>query len=201
MNTMSIVGLAVFGLLLATPVGAQKPEAAGSTIVLSEPGRAEAVRYTEISAKVVAIEKSARTVTLKGPQEKTLDVVAGDEVKNFDQIRVGDLVKVRYAQALALELRKSRAVGDLTESAGSTQAKPGERPAAASVHQITAIAEVTDVNPQKEQITLKGPRGNIVELDVRNPDQFKVVKEGDQVDVTYTEAMAVSVEPASGPSK
>jgi hypothetical protein len=69
------------------------------------------------------------------------------------------------------------------------------------VHQITAIAEVTDVNPQKAQITLKGPRGNIVELDVRNPDQFKVVKEGDQVDVTYTEAMAVSVEPASGPSK
>ena len=195
MHRVSILALAVF-VVLFTRVAAQQPETAGTTTVLSEPGRAQVVRYTEISAKVVAIDKGARTVTLKGPADKTVDVVAGDEVKNFDQIRVGDLVKVRYAQALALELRKTRAVGDLTEREGSTQAKPGERPAAATVHQITAIAEVTDVDPQKQQITLKGPRGNIVELDVRNPDQFKVVKKGDQVDVTYTEAVAVVVEPA-----
>jgi len=130
-----------------------------------------------------------------------VDVIAGDDVKNFNEIRIGDLVKVRYAQALALELRRTRAVGDLTERSGSTQAKPGERPAAATVHQITAIAEVMDVDPQKQQITLKGPRGNIVDLDVRNPDQFKVVKKGDQVDVTYTEAIAIAVEPASGQQK
>jgi hypothetical protein len=201
MNRMSILGLALLGVPLVAPVAAQQPEAAGTTTVLSEPGRAQVVRYTEISAKVVAIDKGTRTVTLKGPQDKTVDVVAGDEVKNFDQIKTGDLVKVRYAQALALELRKTKAIGDLTEREGSSQAKPGERPAAATVRQITAIAEVTDVDPQKQQITLKGPRGNIVELDVRNPDQFKVVKKGDQVDVTYTEAMAVAVEPAPGQQK
>jgi hypothetical protein len=31
---------------------------------------------------------------------------------------------------------------------------------------------------------------------VHNPDQFKVVKAGDQIDVTYIEALALSVEPA-----
>jgi hypothetical protein len=196
MNTMSTLGLALLAASLITPVAAQQPDAVGATTVLSEPGRAQVVRQTEIASKVVAIDKGTRTVTLKGPQDKTVDIVCGDEVKNFDQIRVGDMVKVRYLQALALELRKTPAVGDLTERAGSTQAKPGEKPAAATVHQITAIAEVTDVDPQKQQITLKGPRGNIVELDVRNPDQFKVVKKGDQVDVTYTEAIAVAVEAA-----
>jgi len=35
-----------------------------------------------------------------------------------------------------------------------------------------------------------------VALDVQNPDQFKVVKVGDEVLVTYTEAVAISVEPA-----
>ena len=198
MNMIPILGLALLAAPLVTPVAAQQPDIAGSTTVLSEPGRAKAVRYMEISAKVVAIDKATRTVTLAQPQNKTVDVVAGDEVKNFDQIRVGDLVKVRFAQAIALELRKSKAVGDLIERGGSTQAKPGERPAAATVHEITAIAEVTDVDPEKRQITLKGPRGNIVELDVLNPDQFKVVKKGDQVDVTYTEAIAVIVEPAPG---
>jgi hypothetical protein len=34
-----------------------------------------------------------------------------------------------------------------------------------------------------------------VTLNVRNPDQFKVVKKGDHVEVTYTEALALSVEP------
>ena len=37
-------------------------------------------------------------------------------------------------------------------------------------------------------------------LDVQNPDQFKVVKKGDQIEVTYTEAMALSVEPAAKPA-
>ena len=37
-------------------------------------------------------------------------------------------------------------------------------------------------------------------LNVQNPDQFKVVKKGDQVEVTYTEALALSVEPAPKPA-
>ena len=44
------------------------------------------------------------------------------------------------------------------------------------------------------------PRGNVVKLDVQNPDQFKVVKVGDEVQVTYTEAAAVSVEPGKKPA-
>ena len=68
-------------------------------------GRAAA----EISAQVVAIDKATRTVTLKGPQGNVVDVVAGDEVKNFAQIKVGDFVVVRYAEALTLELRKTKA--------------------------------------------------------------------------------------------
>ena len=75
------------------------------------------------------------------------------------------------------------------------RAKPGERPAAAGEHQVTAIAEVVAVDPRKSTITLKGPRGNVVTLDVHNPDQFKVIKTGDQVDVTYSEALALSVVP------
>jgi hypothetical protein len=66
--------------------------------------------------------------------------------------------------------------------------------------QVTVIADVTAVDPQKSTITLKGPRGNSVTLNVQNPDQFKVVKKGDQVEVTYTEALALSVEPAPKPA-
>ena len=68
------------------------------------------------------------------------------------------------------------------------------------MREVTAIADVTAVDPKKSTITLKGPRGNVVTLDVKNPDQFKVVKVGDQVEVTYTEALALSVEAAPKPA-
>ena len=62
------------------------------------------------------------------------------------------------------------------------------------------IADVVAVDPKASTITVKGPKGNLVTLDVQNPDQFKVVKKGDQIEVTYTEALALSVEPAAKPA-
>jgi hypothetical protein len=200
-NTKSTLLLALIAATFAATVLAQQPDVKGGAVLASEPGKATAARAVQISAQVIAIDKATRTVTLKGPQGNAVDVVAGDEVRNFDQIKVGDFVVVRYAQALTLELRKVKGpVGDVTVREGATRAKPGERPAAAGAREVTAIATVTAVDPKKSTITLKGPRGNVVVLDVQNPDQFKVVKKGDQVEVTYTEALALSVEPAPKPA-
>lgn len=193
--------LALVAAVFSAAALAQKPEAVGGAVIASEPGRAAVVRAAEISAQVVAIDKTTRTVSLKGPQGNVIDVVAGDEVRNFDQIKLGDFVVARYAQALTLELRKTKVkAGEPTVSEGAARAKPGERPAVAGVREVTAIAEVIGVDAKKSTITLKGPRGNVVTLDVQNPDQFKVVKKGDQVEVTYTEALALSVEPAPKPA-
>ncbi len=184
----------------ATALG-QQPGATGGAVLASEPGKATVVRTAEISALVVGIDKTTRTVTLKGPKGNVVDIVAGDAVKNFEQIKLGDFVVARYAEALTLELRKTRTgAGDLAVREDAAKAKPGERPAVAGARQVTAIADVIAVDPQKSTITLKGPRGNEVTLAVRNPDQFKVVKKGDQVEVTYTEALALSVEPAPKPA-
>ena len=197
-KTAQTLALALIAAALATAALAQQPPSpAGGVAVISEPGKASAVRAIEASAKVVGIDKATRTVTLKGPKGDVFDIVASDEVKNFDQIKVGDSVVARYAQALTLELRKTKvAAGGPVVSEGVAKAKPGERPAVAGARQVTAIADVVAVDPKASTITLKGPRGNTLTLDVQNPDQFKVVKKGDQVEVTYTEALALSVEPA-----
>jgi hypothetical protein len=185
----------------ATTLAQQKPDVKGGAVVTSEPGRATAARSVQVSAQVIALDKTTRTVTLKGPRGNAVDVVASDEVRNFDQIKVGDFVVVRYAQALTLELRKTKgAVGDVNVREGAVRARPGEQPGAVGARQVTAIATVTGVDKKKSTITLKGPRGNEVVLDVQNPDQFKVVKKGDQVEVTYTEALALSVEPGPKPA-
>jgi len=197
MDLKSAVTGALIAVASVTPALAQQPATSEGTIITSEPGRASVVRTVETSAKVVQIDKATRTVTLTGAQDETIKVVAGDQVKNFDQIKVGDIVVARYTRALALKLRKTKGPPeDVSVRAGSTQAKPGEQPSFIGGGQITAIAEVVAVDPKESTIKLKGPRGNVVTLNVNNPDQFKVVKEGDQVEVTYTEAVALSVEPA-----
>ena len=201
MRIQSTVALALVAAAFAATAFAQKPEGAAGAVVTSEPGKASIVEAAKMSAQVVGIDKATRTVTLKGPKGNVLDVVAGDEVKNFDQIKLGDFVVARYVQALTLELAKTKAgIREGAEKDAVVRAQPGERPAGAAARQVTVLADVIGVDPKKRTITLKGPKGNVVALDVQNPDQFKVVKKGDQVAVTYTEALALSVEPAPKPA-
>ena len=201
MRSSLLLASAVAFTTLGFPALAQQPGATGGAIVASEPGRVAIAREAKISAQVVGIDKATRTVTLKGPKGNVVDIVAGDEVRNFDQVKLGDFVVARYMQALTLELKKTKGgVREATEREAAVRAQPGERPAGAVGRQVTALADVIDVNPKNKTITLKGPKGNVVTLDVHNPDHFKVVKKGDQVEVVYTEALALSVEPAPKPA-
>jgi len=188
-------------LITVSPLAqAQKPPASSATVVSSEPGKAVIASTVEATATVSAVDKATRTITLKGP-ERTFDVVAGDEVRNFDQIKIGDRVTARYAEALSLELKKTNAPLDAKGTAAVTRAAPGARPAAAAGREITFLADVVNVDPAKSIISLKGPSGNVVDLKVQNPDHFKVVKKGDQVEAVYTQAIAVAVTPAKGADK
>jgi hypothetical protein len=190
----------VAALAAALPAAAQKPDAKGGETTMSEPGKAGMARAVEISALVVSVDKKTRTLGLKGPKGAVAEVVAGDEVKNFDQIKVGDMVVVRVMQSLMLELQKVKTgTTGITASEGAVKAQPGQRPAVAAAREISAIAVVTRVDAKAKTMDLKGPRGNTVTLDVQNPEQFKVVKVGDEILVTYTEAVAVSVEAAKKP--
>jgi hypothetical protein len=111
-------------------------------------------------------------------------------------------VVARYVEALTLELQKpgTAASDAVTVREDAARAKPGERPAVAGTRQVSALVKVIAVDPKASTIKVKTPKGNIETLNVQNPDQFKVVKKGDQVEVTYTEALALSVEAAPKPA-
>ena len=190
-----LIFLAIAALPL--PALAQKPDMKGGEVTVSEPGRAGIARGAELSALVVSVDKKTRTLSLKAPNGKVADVVVGEEVRNFDQIKAGDMVVVKLLQSLMLELQKVKTgTTGITATEGAVKAQPGQRPGVAAAREISAIAKVTKVDAKAKTIDLKGPRGNTVTLDVQNPEHFKVVKVGDEVLVTYTEAVAVSVEPA-----
>ena len=197
MKIMQVVAAVVLSSVIPA-AQAQKPAVKGDVVVASEAGKAAIVATAEVTATVTAVDKATRTITLKGPQ-RTVEVVAGDAVKNFDQIKVGDSVAVKYVEALTLELKKTKAPVDAKGEVAAVRAAPGARPAGAIGREVTLRADVVDVDPKNSTISLKGPRGNVVELKVQTQDHFKVVKKGDQVEVVYTEAVALAVTPASQP--
>ena len=155
---------------------------------------AETVKAT---ATITAIDKATRDVTLKGPQGNLLTVTAGPDVKNFDKLKVGDQVDLQYIEALSLELKKGGGmVVGRTDKTDTVGAKKGEMPAGAVGRQVTIVADVVAVDPAKQVVTLKGPK-NTVDLRIPDPEQFKRIAKGDQIEAKYTQAFAVAVEPAA----
>jgi hypothetical protein len=83
-----------------------------------------------------------------------------------------------------------------TEQKGAVGAKPGEAPGGAVGRQVTIVADVVAVDAAKQVVTLKGPQ-RTVELKVPDPEQFKRIAKGDQVEATFTQALALAVEPTA----
>lgn len=165
------------------------------------PGKAAAAQAVEVRAVVVGLDKAGRTVDLKGPKGRVVTLAVSEEAKNFDQVQLGDHVVVRYMRALSLELKKTGSgVRESSETSDAVRAKPGERPGVAAGRQVQVMANVVAVNAKTKTVTLKGPKGNLVDLVLEDPKQVARIKKGDQVEAIYTEAIAISVEPAPKPA-
>ena len=118
--------------VFAAPLAAFAQSAPQAAVVTSQaPGKMGEADAIQLQGKVKSINKKTREVTLVGPQGNQIVLPAGDEVKNFDQIRVGDLVTLTYVQALVVELKKveNSGIRERVESENRVAAKAGEKPA------------------------------------------------------------------------
>ena len=190
MNKRILIGAAL--LAVATTFGARAQD---TVVVKKAPRSATAARTIRVTATITAIDPKTREVTLKGRQGEEVRVEAGPRVKNFAQMKVGDQVNIEYVEALSLDLKKGGAQQPVskTTQVGEAGAESGKMPAGTRGRKITVVADVTAVDPQTQTITLRGPE-NTVDLRISDPEQFKLVAKGDQVQATYSEAVALKVE-------
>ena len=164
--------------------------------VIQQPGRVGMAQTISVRATIKAIDAQSREVTLVGPLGREVVVTAGPEVKNFAQLKSGDHVDVQYAEALIVELRKGGggSVGRTEESAVMA-APAGSAPGAMAGRQIKITGDVIALDPSTQHVTVRGSQ-HTVELKVRDPEQFKLIAKGDQLEATYLEGVAVDVTPA-----
>jgi Cu/Ag efflux protein CusF len=182
---------------LVLPASAQKPAGDTSSVITeTSPGKGTITESRTIVATVEQIDAAKRQVTLKGPKGNVVALTLGPDVRNLDQVKVGDRVVVRYVEALSLTLMKGgKELRSSTEVADAARVPAGERPGGIVGDQIKVTADVIAVDTKKHTVRLRGPE-QTVELHIRDPQQLKLIKVGDQVDAVYTQAVALSVEPA-----
>ncbi|MCW8925219.1 MAG: hypothetical protein OQJ84_03100 [Xanthomonadales bacterium] len=151
-----------------------------------------------ITAVVEAINHETREVTLRGPQGNTVSFVASEEARNLGQVSVGDIVVAEYTQSVTIDVvagdGSAPGAGEL-EVAGRTE--EGEMPGVAAMNAVVIQASVEEINLEANTFKLKGPSGEITEYTARDPENLKKAAVGDNVIITLTEAIALSVEKAT----
>jgi hypothetical protein len=170
----------------------------------SEPPEPVTVENTQtISATVESVDLSKRLVSLRGENGRSATVEVAPEVRNLSQVQPGDKVVVRYYEALAAQLKKkgeSETLNKVDVADAAAVAQPGEKPAGLVGSTVTTTVVIDSVDQSFNTVTFKGPNGTLrtvaVESD-KGKEFINRLKKGDEVEVTYTEALAVSVEPTS----
>lgn len=184
-----LYGIALAAALAVAPaltLAAEKTADKGGAIVLTDSASAKAT--------IVDIKKKERALTLRDEQGAEMVVIAGEEVRNFAQIKKGDIVEVDYRRAAATVLEKA---GDATVAGQATtveRAPAGGKPGMMATQTSTIVATVLEIDQKNRLVTLQGPKGGIVTVAVpADMKTFDSLKKGDKVSAVYSEAVAISV--------
>ena len=148
-----------------------------------------------VTAEVVAIDRVDRNVALLGPDGNVVVVEVGYEARNFDQIEIGDQVKVKYFESVAVSIDMH---GDKPKAAAglmTARTPEGDKPGGIAVEAVDVCARVESLDRSKRAITLRRQDGGVFTTNVDKSVQiYDRLKKGDLVHVRYTEAVAISVD-------
>jgi len=188
-NTMKCM-LAAGAFAFAASAGAQTAKAVDAAM---------AGDVVTLTAKIEAVDQVNRTVTLKDANGRVRTMKVGPEVKNFAQVKAGDELVMKHAEAVALELKKGSPGRSAVTTTMPPQAAPaGAKPGVATATETVIVANVQSVDTKTNVVVLEGPGGKYLPVKVKNPALIKDVKAGDSVEVRYIEALVVEV---VGPKK
>ena len=151
----------------------------------------------EAKALVVALDRAERLVTLRREDGSLFDVQVGDGVRNFDQIAVGDKLRVQYQETLAATLRPAGVGAAPTEGVfAAGRAKPGAKPGAGLGRAISVCVRIESIDLENHIVVFSLSTGELHAHRIVTPEGREFVKKlrlGDTVQLEYAEALALSI--------
>ena len=146
-----------------------------------------------ITATIEAIDATSRVLTVKNTDGTYESIVAPPGMTRFNQLKVGDKITARYYENLVIRVKKPGEAAVDLDSAAVTRGT-GTGPAATAATQRTITVTVTAKDPAKMSATVKGPNGYTYSRRVADKKVFDTLKVGDQLDMTWTDALLISAD-------
>ena len=185
----------VFVVLSATSV------VSNAELDVAVTGGGERTAAKRVSAIITDINRETRDVTLEGPLGNKVTLNAGAEIQRLDEFEVGDLVVATYVQSLSGELREPSEEElempwielDVAAIADETML-----PGAGAGQAIKAVCTIEGMNRATGTVTVLDPKGSYHVIDDVDPEKMAGVTLGQTIILTYTRAMALSLEKHHG---
>ncbi len=149
----------------------------------------------EADATVKSVDPDTRLIVLQNSEtgeEET--ILAGPEVKNFDQIEEGDTVKAMYTLGMAASIAFPGEVDSLVELEG--QAAEGSTPGMAAGTMVTLILTFVSFDNASSIATVTDSSGTEQMIEVETDVGREFVEQlspGDKVALSFTEGLAVGI--------
>lgn len=183
---MRVIQCAVMATMLAVGVtsvhAAQKPLSSGDAVTAT--------------ATIQAIDSGKRLVTLKYTDGTVDTVSAGPEVQRFNELKVGDVVTFRYYESAVVAVTKPGQASAPTTTDPTLTRGTGPRPGGTISQQLKASVVVEAVDAKVPSITVRTASGNKLSYKVEDKKTIEGVKVGDRIEITYTQALMISVQSA-----
>jgi hypothetical protein len=151
---------------------------------------------TTMVGTITEIDKDTREVTVMGSEGNLITVTASDEVERFDEIAVGDIISFDYWTYILAEFRwptPEELAEPLVVLAEAGKAPEGMDPAAVLGAVVKAVVTVEIINRPFMAVTIRGPRGNYMTIEMENQALIEQLNVGQVVILTYAEAVALSL--------
>ncbi len=179
--TRRILFVCLVALVAAGTAYAQPPASVSKSAMMTE------------TATIVAIDSTNRLVSLKAEDGTVETIYAGPEVKRFAELKVGDKITFKYYESVVFSIQKP---GDKPPASAppSLVRGMGARPAGTLSQQMTAVVTIEAIDLAVPSVTIKTDKGETMHFKIEDKSNLKGVKVGDKVQITYTQALAVSVD-------
>jgi Cu/Ag efflux protein CusF len=183
---------AVLGACASTPPPPADTALSSTAYQEGVPGSIATESYST-TATVTDVDRSSRQVTLLNSDGSKVAFVAGPEIRNFDQIDVGDHVTATLDVELVISVRRAGApVREGVVMAQGT-APEGNKPGAISITTTQGSARVLSLDAARREVTLVFSDGGTRTYPVRSDVDMSKVGAGDEVVFRATAAHSIVV--------
>jgi hypothetical protein len=146
------------------------------------------------SAKVQDVNYQTRTVKLLYEDGSVRTVNVSRDVKNFQNVKVGDVITMDVNQDISVEVRPGSSAPMNIGSESETGSMPDEKPTIVRTMEGVLRTRVDNIDYEKRTFTCKNRRGVLTTYRVgTDAKRFNEVQRGDMLNIEYKQTVVISV--------